>query len=167
MAIPLLFIGAAVATGAVGGTKTIKAVSDNSKAGQINEIANQSIECARDELDRQRKEVGAALGSLGKEKLTILEGNVTDFVTTFEKIKNIDFQSSIGLEELKNLHIDQNTFQELKELGSFALGVAGGAAAGGAAAGGAGRRSFPRRPGPGGQNAWSQTAPLRPCPLRY
>ena len=130
MALPLLFIGAAVATGAVGGTKTIKAVSDNSKAGQINEIANQSIENARDELDRQRKEVGAALESLGKEKLTILEGNVTDFVATFEKIKNIDFQSSIGLEELKNLHIDQNTFQELKELGSFALGVAGGAAAG-------------------------------------
>ena len=130
MALPLLFIGAAAATGAVGGTKTIKAVSDNSKAGQINEIANQSIENARDELDRQRKEVGAALESLGKEKLTILEGNVTDFVTTFEKIKNIDFQSSIGLEELKNLHIDQNTFRELKELGSFALGVAGGAAAG-------------------------------------
>ena len=130
MALPLLFIGAAVATGAVGGSKTIKAVSDNSKAGQINEIANQSIENARDELDRQRKEVGAALESLGKEKLTILEGNVSDFVTTFEKIKNIDFQSSIGLEELKNLHIDQNTFRELKELGSFALGVAGGAAAG-------------------------------------
>ena len=130
MALPLLFIGAAVATGAVGGTKTIKAVSDNSKAGQINEIANQSIENDRDELDRQRKEVGAALEALGKEKLTILNRNVTDFVTTFEKIKNIDFQSSIGLEELKNLHIDQNTFQELKELGNFALGVAGGAAAG-------------------------------------
>ena len=130
MALPLLFIGAAVATGAVGGTKTSKAVSDNSKAGQINEIANQSIENARDQLDRQRKEVGAALESLGKEKLTILNRNVTDFVTTFEKIKNIDFQSSIGLEELKNLHIDQNTFHELKELGNFALGVAGGAAAG-------------------------------------
>ena len=130
MALPLLFIGAAVATGAVGGTKTIKAVSDNSKAGQINEIANQSIENARDQLDRQRKEVGAALESLGKEKLTILNRSVTDFVTSFEKIKNIDFQSSIGLEELKNLHIDQNTFHELKELGNFALGVAGGAAAG-------------------------------------
>ena len=130
MALPLLFIGAAVATGAVGGTKTIKAVSDNSKAGQINEIANQSIENARDDLDRQRKEVGTALEALGKEKLTILNRNVTDFVTAFEKIKNVDFQSSIGLEELKNLHIDQNTFQELKELGNFALGVAGGAAAG-------------------------------------
>lgn len=85
MALPLLFIGAAVATGAVGGGKTIKAVTDNSKAGQINEIANQSIEKARNELDRQRKEVGAALEALGKEKLTILNHNVADFVTTFEK----------------------------------------------------------------------------------
>lgn len=34
------------------------------------------------------------------------------------------------MEELKNLHIDANTFQELKELSNFAIEVAGGAAAG-------------------------------------
>lgn len=130
MALPLLFIGAAVATGALGGKKTIKAVSDNKKAGKINELANKSIEVARDELERQRQEVSTALEMLGKEKLSILNLNVLDFVNTFEQIKNIDFQDSIGLEELRNLHIDQNTFRELKELGNFALGVAGGATAG-------------------------------------
>ena len=130
MPLPLLFIGAAVATGAVGSTKTIKAVTDNSKAGRINRAANQSIEEAGQELDRQRTEVSSALEKLGREKLDILDHDVIDFVTAFEKIKNIDFQSSIGLEELKNLHIDQNTFKELKELGNFALGMAGGAAAG-------------------------------------
>jgi len=135
MPLPILFIGAAVATGAVGSGKTLKAVTDNSKASKINKLANDNVENARNELDRQRKEVGAALESLGAIKLNVLNNNVTEFVKSFEQIKNIDFKSSIGLEELANLHIDQNTFKELKELGNFAIGVAGGAAAG--AAGGA------------------------------
>ena len=135
MPLPILFIGAAVATGAVGSGKTIKAITDNSKAARINKLANENVEKAKNELDRQRREVGQALEYLGAIKLNVLNNNVTEFVRTFEQITNIDFQSSIGLEELENLHIDQNTFRELKELGNFALGVAGGAAAG--AAGGA------------------------------
>ena len=130
MPLPLFFIGAAVATGAIGGGKTIKAVTDNTKADRINKLANNSVEFAKDELDRQRKAVSTALEKLGAEKLDVLNHDVMDFVTSFEKIKNIDFQSSVGLEELKNLHIDENTFQELKELGNFAIEVAGGVAAG-------------------------------------
>lgn len=130
MPLPLFFIGAAVATGAIGGVKNIQAVADNVKAGQINDQANKSIDAAKMELERQRKAVSAALDKLGAEKLDILNHNVMSFVTSFEQIKNIDFQSSVGVEELKNLHIDANTFQELKELSNFAIEVAGGAAAG-------------------------------------
>ena len=130
MPLPLFFIGAAVATGAIGGGKTIKAVTDNTKANKINSLANTSVEEAKSELDRQRKAVSTALERLGAEKLDVLNHDIMDFVASFEKIKNIDFQSSVGLEELKNLHIDENTFQELKELGNFAIEVAGGAAAG-------------------------------------
>ena len=130
MPLPLFFIGAALATGAIGGEKTIQAAMDNSKAKKINMIANDNIESARTQLERQRQEAGLSLDQLGKIKLDVLDHDVLDFVTTFEKIKNIDFQSSIGLDELKDLHIDQNTFTELKELGNFALEVAGGASAG-------------------------------------
>ena len=130
MPLPLFFIGAAVATGAIGGEKTIKAAMDSSKAKQINTIANTNIENARIELERQKKETGKSLDQLGKIKLNVLDHDILDFVTTFEKIKNIDFQSSIGLDELKDLHIDENTFTELKELGNFALEIAGGASAG-------------------------------------
>ena len=132
MPLPVFLIGAAaaVATGAIGGEKTIKAAVDNSKAEKINKISNRSVEDARVELDRQRKETGTSIEKLGALKLDVLDHDILDFVNTFEKIKNIDFQSSIGLDELKDLHIDQNTFQELKELGNFALEVAGGASAG-------------------------------------
>ena len=130
MPLPIFFIGAAVATGAFGGEKTIRAAMDSSKAKQINSAANDSIESARIELERQRSETGLSLDQLGKIKLDVLDHDILDFVATFEKIKNIDFQSSIGLDELKDLHIDQNTFTELRELGNFALEVAGGASAG-------------------------------------
>ncbi len=130
MPLPILFIGAAAATGLFGSGKTYKAFRDSSKANKINKLANQGVEDAREALEFQRTEVAFALESLGEIKLNILQHNVMEFLDTFEQIKNIDFTDSVGLEELRNLHIDKETFAELKELGNFAINVAGGAAAG-------------------------------------
>lgn len=135
MPLPLLFIGIAAATGLAGAGKTVKAVVDNTNANKINTAANEGVDNARTRLELQRAEVAQSLEKLGEEKLQILAGTVTSFVSAFEKIKNIDFTSSVGLEELEKLHIDQKDFEELKELGNFAIQVAGGVTAG--AAGGA------------------------------
>ena len=135
MPLPLLFIGIAAATGLAGAGKTVKAVVDNTNANKINTAANEGVDNARKRLEQQRGAVAQSLEQLGEEKLRILAGTVTSFVSAFEKIKNIDFTSSVGLEELEKLHIDQKDFEELKELGNFAIQVAGGVTAG--AAGGA------------------------------
>lgn len=135
MPLPLLFIGIAAATGLAGAGKTVKAVVDNTNANKINTAANEGVDNARKRLEQQRGAVAQSLEKLGEEKLRILAGTVTSFVSAFEKIKNIDFTSSVGLEELEKLHIDQKDFEELKELGNFAVQVAGGVTAG--AAGGA------------------------------
>ena len=135
MPLPLLFIGIAAATGLAGAGKTVKAVVDNTNADKINTAANEGVDNARKRLEQQRGAVAQSLEKLGEEKLQILAGTVTSFVSAFEKIKNIDFTSSVGLEELEKLHIDQKDFEELKELGNFAIQVAGGVTAG--AAGGA------------------------------
>lgn len=130
MPLPLLFIGIAAATGIVGAGKNVKAVVDNTNANKINTAANEGVDKARNRLEQQRAAVAHSLEMLGEEKLHILSGTVTSFVSAFEKIKNIDFTSSVGLEELDKLHIDQKNFEELKELGNFAVQVAGGATAG-------------------------------------
>ena len=130
MPLPLLFIGAAAASGLLGASKTAKAISDNSKANKINTLANESVNKAQRKLEEHRAAVSDALSELGEMKLHILNGNINAFVNTFEKIKNIDFESSIGLEELQNLHIEKKDFEELKQLGNFAAEVAGGATAG-------------------------------------
>lgn len=135
MPLPLLFIGIAAATGLAGAGKTVKAVVDNTNANKINTAANEGVDNARKRLEQQRGAAAQSLEKLGEEKLQILAGTVTSFVSAFEKIKNIDFTSSVGLEELEKLHIDQKDFEELKELGNFAIQVAGGVTAG--AAGGA------------------------------
>lgn len=130
MPLPLLFIGIAAATGIAGAGKNVKAVVDNANANKINTAANEGVDNARKRLAEQRAAVAQSLEKLGEEKLHILTGTVTPFVSAFEKIKNIDFTSSVGLEELDKLHIDQKDFEELKELGNFAVQVAGGATAG-------------------------------------
>lgn len=130
MPLPLLFIGLGAATAAAGVGKTVKAGMDNSKAKSINENANRRIESRSNKLDGARKQCGSALEHLGKEKISILNTSVKKFLDSFEKLKNVDFADSQGLNELNNLHIDSNVFAELKEMESFASSLAGGAVAG-------------------------------------
>lgn len=136
MPLPLLFIGAAAITGAVGGGKTIKAGIDQSKAKALNSEAGAKVEVAAKRLDVLRKQCGDSLESLGEEKIYVLNNNVADFLRSFEKIKNVDFRESVGLIELNKMKIDKKEFEELGELTNFAkslgqggiAGVAGGAA---------------------------------------
>ena len=130
MALPLLFIGVAAATGSVGIGKSIKAGMDATAANKINKNAETIVEESTDYLNRQRKACGEALSRLGEEKLFVLNSTMAGFLDTFTKLKNVDFRDSEGLDELKKLHVDSNTFAEMKSLVSFAGSVAGGAVAG-------------------------------------
>lgn len=131
MPIPLLFIGAAAATGVFGVGKTLKAGIDNSTAKDINRTANRMIEDAKEELERARTACGVSLEKLGEQKLFILDKSINTFVASYEKLKNVDFQGSKGLEEINKIRMDKKMFSELKEMGSFAASFMGGALAGG------------------------------------
>lgn len=128
--LPLLFIGVAAATGGFGVVKTAQAASDNKNAGRINKYANESVNKAKDKLEIQRQAVTASLEDLGSIKVYVLEHSVVDFLDSFQKIKNVDFSDSEGLDELKNLQLTKESFKELKELSNFAVTLSGGAAAG-------------------------------------
>lgn len=130
MPLPVVFIGVAAVTGAYGAGKTIKAGMDSYSAKNINKNANEIVEEATEYLNGQRLACGRSLSQLGEEKLFVLNSNMTEFLETFTKIKNVDFRDSIGLDELNKLHIDQKEFVELKDLVNFAGSLAGGAVAG-------------------------------------
>ena len=130
MALPLLFIGIAAATGGLGIGKSIKAGVDASQAKKINKTANEIVEESTELLNKQRTACGNSLSHLGEEKLFVLNNSITQFLDAFTQIKNVDFTESEGLEELGKLHIDQAEFDELQEMVNFAGSFAGGAAAG-------------------------------------
>ena len=130
MAIPLLFIGVAAATGSVGISQTIKAGIDTSNASKINKDANELVQHSTDVLNAQRTACGRSLQKLGEEKLFVLNSSIVQFLDTFTKIKNVDFRDSEGLDELKKFHIDEKDFEEMRSMVNFAGSIAGGAAAG-------------------------------------
>ena len=130
MPLPLLFIGIAAATGGLGVGKTIKAGVDSYSASNINKSANQIVEESTNYINAQRKACGDSLKQLGEEKVFILNNNMTEFLDTFTKIKNVDFRETEGLLELSKLKIDEQDFVELRELANFAISLAGGSVAG-------------------------------------
>ena len=132
MPLPLLFIGVAAATGTVGAGKSVKAGMDAVTAKKLNDDANEMVQVATDALNAQRLACSRALEHLGSEKLSVLNGSITEFLSTFRKIKNVDLRGSEGLDELSKLHIDSHDFTELEGLARFAVSVAGGVASGAA-----------------------------------
>ena len=130
MPLPLLFIGVAAATGSFGVGNTVKAGLDANKARLLNLSANEIVRNSSDWLNAQRLACGDSLQRLGEEKMYILSSTVTEFLDTFQKIKNVNFKETEGLEELKKLHIDETTFTEMKALVNFAGSLAGGTIAG-------------------------------------
>ena len=130
MPLPLLFIGVAAATGSFGVGSTIKAGIDTNKAKIVNQNANDIVQNSTDWLNAQRLACGRSLQQLGEEKMFVLSSTVTEFLDTFQKIKNVDFKETEGLEELSKLHIDDTAFTEMRSLVNFAGSLAGGTIAG-------------------------------------
>ena len=123
-------IGIATATGSLGIGKGVKAGADFHKANKVNKAANKLVETATERLNSERLACGTSLSRLGEEKLFVLNHTIDEFLETFTKIKNVDFQESEGLDELKKLHIDKQEFVELKNMVNFAGSVVGGTVAG-------------------------------------
>lgn len=130
MALPLLFIGIAAATGTFGVGSTIKAGVNASNAKALNRTANEIVEESTDFLNAQRLACGNSLTQLGQEKLFVLNSSMTEFLDTFTQIKNVDFRDTEGLDELSKINLDENTFTELKSMVNFAGSLAGGSIAG-------------------------------------
>ncbi|MDR0442150.1 MAG: hypothetical protein LBH44_01925 [Treponema sp.] len=141
MPLPLILGIGAAAAAALGIGKGVKAYKDNKKAKRVNQDAEELIEEAKETLETARKFSSGSLEILGRKKVFTLDNNMVRFIKVFKKIKNIDVQDSIGLDELKKFRIDSQSFTELRELSgyasSIASGIVGGAVGGALAAFGA------------------------------
>lgn len=130
MPLPLLFIFAALGTGAIGVAKAVNASSKISEANDTNARAQSIVVEAKEKLEKERKKCKSSLKKLGDTKVNILGSSINHFVKSYGKLKNINFQDSKGLKEMNRLHIDSKDFEELKQMGGFATSVLSGVASG-------------------------------------
>ena len=130
MPIPILFIAAAAATGAFGIGKSVKAGVDSKKAKDLNKSANSLVEDAKRMLTSAKNQTSSCLQQLGQDKIDVCSGSIMNFIDVFGKIKNVNFKSSAGLNELAKFSVDKNSLIELRQLGTFATSLLGGVAGG-------------------------------------
>jgi hypothetical protein len=130
MPLPLILAGIGAAAAALGIGKGIKAAVDTKDAKRINQRAEDLIADSKETLETARKYSGASLEVLGRKKIFILDNSTERFLKAFKKIKNVDFEDSLGLDELKKFRIDSQSFTELREMSGYASSIAGGVATG-------------------------------------
>jgi len=123
--IPLLIGGSLLGIG-----KGAKAVIDNKEASRVNEDAKEIMDNAKERIDLARKAAGKALSFYGSAKVCVYIGSLKDFVNEFSKIKNVDFTDTLGLSELSDTQLSVQDINEMREMSSMVLSLAGGLAGG-------------------------------------
>lgn len=134
MPLPFILGAAAVAAGAFGVKKGLDAREDMEEAQDLLECAKEMSAEAENSIEKSRKGTAMTIENLGKTKIKILSTSMKKFVEEFSKIKNIDFQNSVGLEELKDFTPDSCDFSNLQQASFKAADLASGGL-GGVAAG--------------------------------
>lgn len=141
MPIPFIIGAAAIGAGLLGAKKAYDAHETNERAERINRRAENSVDEAKEKLEKSRNACQKSLEYLGSAKLAILNDAVMPFVRSFKKIHHIDLRNSAGLDELSKFNITKDELAAMEEMGSLAesmvSGAVGGVAAGALAAMGA------------------------------
>lgn len=132
MPLPLL---AWAAIGVTGPKKTLDAVSDNSKANDINSEANSIVERAKERITSCKDASGKSLKVLGTKKAYVLDRGIKQFLGLFTQIKNVDFRGTPGLEDFEKFRIDAQDLRGLRDMSDFAGSLVGGTVTGAAAGG--------------------------------
>ena len=142
MPLPLIPIAIAMGASALfGAGKTAKAVMNSKEADKLNDTASYIVNSSKESLELAKEQCSNVLEYLGYKKLYILNDSVSKFIASFEKLKNVNFQNSVGMNELNKFIADEAKFKEIKEISilasSIIQGVGGGAVVGAAIAFGA------------------------------
>jgi hypothetical protein len=145
MPIPFIIAGAALAAGAYGVKKGIDAKRDYDTAESNNSAARRSYREAQERLNDAREETNKKIEQLGALKIDIYSTSLKDFVDTYSKIKNVDFEDNLDLglslnsSDLEStLKINQDVLKINELIGGGATALGSGALAGFGAFGGAG-----------------------------
>lgn len=143
MPIPFLLAGLGVAAGVIGAGGHLSAKETNERAQRVSQDAQDLYNNAKHTLEIAQNKTEKALVKLGYDKKNVLDTSMNQFLTTYDKVKQIQVKESIGIQEISKFTIDQQGAIQVREMtdiysssfASSATGVAAGAAVALAASG--------------------------------
>lgn len=115
MPIPIL-IAAGIFASVVGAGGHMCAQETNEEAQDTAEKAKKMYENEKKILTQKKKNAEQALVQLGYEKKHVLDSSMNQFVSVFEKIKNVQLKESEGMQELAKFNIDQQGVIEVRKM---------------------------------------------------
>lgn len=122
--IPIILGGASVVAAAHGVKKGVEAKDSMDAANYYAQSAKNIVKDAEKKIAQGKEKTTKEIEALGAQKITTLSGSVHEFVTTFEKIKNVQLEDSTGLDEIKHFNPQSPEFLELKKVSMEAKEVA-------------------------------------------
>lgn len=127
--IPLILGAVSIASAAHGVKKGIEGANDLSAAKDLRYQAASLSKAAEKNMESANFRAMDRLEKLSVTKLHILSESMSDFIVNFERIKNIEFKESAGIDELKNFSEYKTELLELKEASLEAKDIIKGSAA--------------------------------------
>ena len=141
MPIPFLIGAGALLVGGLGVAGGLAAKETMDEAKKLGEKGDRLIASAKSRYEREQQATSAAIDKLGSTKVHILSNNMSVFLDSFRKLKNVEFKNSVGLDELRDFTPQSDQLRKLEQASITALdlskGYGGGLAGGGITALGA------------------------------
>lgn len=140
MPFPLLLVPA-VATALYGAYKGVSGIIDASDAKGISDSARDKCDESSNLLNQSREKCNSCFEDYGRRKLNSFNTVIPDFIETFGKLKNVEFESNPDFESPDVSDFTSVVLNQLKSdhslLQTSGLGLGAGLASGGAVAFGA------------------------------
>jgi transmembrane protein len=130
MPIPFILGAFAVGSGLIGVAGAIDAKETLKQAKLIVEEGKECVKESEQKVESSKRNTNIRIEELGKEKISIMAGNIKSFVDIFSKLKNVNFKDSVGMEELRNFTPDSSSIKELRLASISAAQIIGGATTG-------------------------------------
>jgi hypothetical protein len=115
MPIPFLLGAVAILAGGVGVAKGVDAKEMMDRARRIGREGERIVDNANEGREEAKVSANNTIEKLGNTKLNILSTNINTFVNVFSTLKNVDFQDSVGLDELRDFTPKSKSIGQLKK----------------------------------------------------
>jgi len=93
----------------------IPAVKKHNQAEELNKSAQETVSSAKKWMTRKKSHLQLTFEDYGKLKFLVLSEDISRFIATFEKIKNVDFSSDFNKDDVSKISFDKNDLIQLKK----------------------------------------------------